>query len=251
MRSLENFIEYIAGSLSALVFGHCCVACGRDMEPGERFLCPSCLDDFPMTHFWQWDGNPAEKRMWKLAGVEHACSLFFYRPESPFRKLIIAIKYYGNTSLAEFLGCILGKQMALSGRYDDVCAVIPVPLHWIRLRKRGYNQAECIARGIAAALSDSMQRSVPVLPAALKRRRYTKTQTRLKDAEKAKNVQGAFELPRRIELPAEAASPRDGLFHVLLVDDVLTTGATLAACVGPLFTQRNLAVSVATLGFTE
>lgn len=251
MRSLEDCIGYLLGSLSALVFGHVCIACGKDMEPEDRFLCTSCLDDFPFTHFWQWDGNPSEKRMWKLVGVEHACSLFFYRPESPYRKLVIAIKYYGNTSLAEWLGYILGKKMALSGRYDEVCAVIPVPLHWRRLRKRGYNQAECIARGIASALSDSMQRTVRVLPAALKRRRYTKTQTRLKESEKAKNVQGAFELPRRIELPAEAASPRDGLFHVLLVDDVLTTGATLAACAGPLFTQRDLAVSVATLGFTE
>jgi predicted amidophosphoribosyltransferase len=251
MRSPDEVIKYIFQCLSALVFGHRCVACGCDVEPDQRFLCPACLEDFPLTHFWQWDGNPAEKRMWKLAGVEHACSLFFYRPDSPYRKLIIAIKYHGNTSLAEWLGYILGKQMALSGRYDEVCAVIPVPLHRRRLRKRGYNQAECVARGIAAALSDSMQRVVPVLPEALKRSRYTKTQTKLKEADKSKNVQGAFLLPKRIELPREAVSARDGLFHVLLVDDVLTTGATLAACVGPLFTQRDLAVSVATLGFTE
>lgn len=237
--------------VAALVFGHRCAVCGRDMEPEQRLICTGCLDDLPLTRFWQWDGNPAEKRMWCLAGVEHACSLFFYRKGSPYRNLIKSIKYHGDTELAEYLGYILGRKMVMSGRYRYACAVIPVPLHRRRLRKRGYNQAECVARGVAAALAEGLGKSVPVLPRALRRVRSTRTQTALDDQAKSENVRGAFALARGIDLDEKYASPEDGLFHVVLVDDVLTTGSTLAACLGPLFSQRNLAVSVATLGYTD
>ncbi|MCI2081798.1 MAG: hypothetical protein LKK19_03475 [Bacteroidales bacterium] len=251
MDGKTDSIRYVFEALAALVFGHRCVVCGLDMEPGEKYVCRKCLEDMPLTRFWQWDGNPAEKRMEILAGVEHACSLFFYREGSPYRNLIKSIKYHGNTGLAGYLGLMLGSAMSYSGKYSDICAVIPVPLHRRRRRKRGYNQAELVACGIAEALSESRGVKVPVLPRALKRIRHTKTQTRLSGNEKAANVRGAFSLPRIIEFPPGSASPADGLFHVLLVDDVLTTGATLASCIGPLFTQRNIAVSVATLGYTE
>jgi ComF family protein len=169
----------------------------------------------------------------------YAAALFFYRAESDYSKITRCIKYQGRLEVGKHFGRLLGEKLAGSSLFSDVDAVVPVPLHWLRRWKRGYNQAEVIASGVAECLG------IPMRPDILRRVRRTRTQTRLSIAEKRANVSGAFAIPAKP--PAEPTPFR----HILLADDVFTTGSTLFACFTALRTvfPPSIRISVATLGF--
>ena len=228
-----------------LLFPRECPVCGKALCADERHICEPCREDLPLTRFWAWAENPAEERLWHRIGIVAAASLYFYRYEGGYASLVRGIKYSGRTDLGLSLGRMLGEYMRESGRFDGVQAVVSVPLHPFRRWKRGYNQAEIIARGIAQGLWPDEDSSARVEAHLLRRRRYTRTQTRLSGEQKGRNVRNAF------SLNAEAASRlvAQGVGHLLLVDDVLTSGATLEAAAKPL--MENFLVSVATLGFVE
>ena len=189
---------------------------------------------------WQWDivQNDAFERLARRFEVEAAAALFFFGSESDYRKIIYAVKYGGRRALARRMGFLLGTYLAGNREFSRCQAVVPVPLHPLRRWKRGYNQAEEIARGLAEALH------IPLETRLLSRRRYTRTQTRLHGAAKAKNVAGAFSC----DASRAAALRSAGIGRLLLVDDVLTTGSTLAECAKPLRTEA-FRISAATLAF--
>lgn len=233
----ENLL--LAGKgLRNLFFPRRCVVCGRFQEVDEPDLCAACREELPLTYQWDIVQNAAFERLAQRFVVEAAAALFFFRPESDFRKILYAIKYGGRKDLGRRMGQLLGEQLADSRSFRDVQAVIPVPLHPLRRWKRGYNQAEAIAGGLAAALG------LPAEAALLRRSRYTKTQTRLHGAAKTRNVQGAFRLNEKEAIRLK----ENGICHLLLVDDVLTTGSTLAACAVPL-RAAGFRISCATLAF--
>jgi len=232
-------------SVADLIWPRRCIVC-ESLLHGYRkdlgnWLCEECLEDMPLTRFWRWEENPAEERMWHRAGVVTATSLFFYRQEGGYGNLVRDVKYYGNARLGIALGRTLGNYIKEGGKLDaePVQVVVPVPLHPFRRWRRGYNQAEIEARGIAEALGAKM------IPNLLIRKKYTRTQTTLSAEEKRLNVKNAFSLNRRIASKLVG----EGVTHILVVDDVLTSGATLAAAVTPL--MEFWSVSVATLGFVE
>ena len=224
--------------LRDLFFPRSCVVCGRFLETYERDLCADCMDELPLTYQWDIVQNAAFERMVRRCEVEAAASLFFFLEKSAVRNIVYAVKYGGQQQLGRRMGRLLGQQLASSRAFRDCQAVVPVPLHPLRHWKRGYNQAEAIARGVAAALD------LPVETALLRRSRHTKTQTRLRGAAKSRNVQDAF----RIDTRRAAQLQADGIRHLLLVDDVLTTGSTLAACIRPL-NGAGFKASAATLAF--
>lgn len=211
-----------------------------DRVSGGRHLCPACLDDIPLTYFWSYSENAAMELLGGRCRVYNAASLFFYRHGSGYCEIVRRFKYGGDIALGLWASRLLGDYLACSGLYGRVQAVVPVPLHWRKRLSRGFNQAEIIARGVAQRLGE-----VPVVPHLLRRRRYTATQTRRSASSRAGNVRGAFALDRREALRLRKA----GIRYILLVDDVLTTGATLSECIRLL--QDDFTVLVATLGFVE
>ena len=224
--------------LRDLFFPRRCCVCGRPLGNGEEDICDSCLDDFPMTYQWETVQNEAFERLARRFEPQAAAALFFFRAGSDYRKIVYAIKYGGRRRLGYRMGLMLGERLATNREFRHCRTVVPVPLHPLRQWKRGYNQAEIIARGIADAMG------LPLETELLRRARYTRTQTRLKGMAKTKNVEGAF---RVAEKRADALKS-EGICEMLLVDDVLTTGSTLASCATPMISE-GFRVSCATLAF--
>lgn len=240
-------------ALADLLLPRVCLVCGRKLGRHEEHICLYCLADMPFTHFWERSHNSMadkingliqERLCQELSTDGHvarepyayASALFFFQSESTYRHILYNLKYKGNTAAGEYFGKMIGSKMAGAEHFSDVDIVIPVPLHWSRKWSRGYNQAECIAKTLAMELGAQMRTDI------LFRRRRTKTQTRLNIEQKGKNVQGAF------EAKAHGLAP----VHVLIVDDVFTTGSTLMACFVALreaFPASKVRISVVTLGF--
>ena len=235
---LNHLLSLSVQGLRELFFPRKCVVCGRFLEMEERDVCASCLEGLPMTYQWDIVQNAAFERLARRFEVQDAASLFFFRTESDYRSILYGIKYGNRRQLAVRMGELLGRQMAASRMFRGCQAVVPVPLYPLRRWKRGYNQAELIARGVAQAMG------LPVETKLLRRRRNTKTQTKLHGAAKTKNVQGAF----AVDLRCAADLQQQGIRHILLIDDTLTTGSTLAACATPLL-AANFEISCATLAY--
>lgn len=258
-------------SVADLVLPRVCVVCGRTLLLGETHVCTACAADLPRTFFAGQRDNPMAvafnalvERELNAASFEDGCSqpfsyaaaLLFYRGDSPYSLIPQALKYDRNFGAGRHFARMLGRELAASSLFADVDAILPVPLHWVRRWRRGYNQAEVIARGIAEELG------VRVLIGALKRVRRTRTQTRLDAGGRYANVRSAFVANGKtlasIRITADRA---ERPLHLLLVDDVFTTGATLLACERALrkgFTEAfgpdaasKVRISVATLAYVQ
>ena len=225
-----------------------CIVCGQRLLLDEKHLCLDCLADLPQTFFWTMSHNPMADRFNEIIQNEgshgqeryaHAAALFFYHSEADYRLIPYQIKYHGNTDAGRWFGRMLGRRLAASATFRDVDLVVPVPLHWTRRWKRGYNQAEIIASAVADAMGVQMRTDI------IRRRRRTRTQTKMSIDEKVRNVADAF--------TASAVPPEDAgrISHILLVDDVFTTGSTLYACFSALRSifPPSVRISVATLGY--
>lgn len=206
----------ILSDLLGLLFPARCAVCGGPLESGEHTVCTLCRTTAPLTGYWRDAWNPVLDRCRALQPAIHRASGFlFFLPGSGWRRMIHAFKYRGAWRTARAMGEWYGRCLKAGGLYDDVEAVVPLPLHPFKRCRRGYNQSEYIAEGIAAQLG------VPVDRTSVGRRRNTPSQALKSRRERAGNVEGAFAVrhPERLEGR-----------HVLLVDDVMTTGSTLLAC---------------------
>ncbi|MFK7969189.1 MAG: ComF family protein [Bacteroidia bacterium] len=194
-----------------------CRTCGQSLSAQEQLVCFNCLGQIQQTDFHL---RPTENELYyRLAGrVElwGATGLFYFDKKGILQQLVNAFKYKDSPDMAVQMGRILGSALHKSEFIAGLEAIVPVPLHPAKARKRGYNQAECIAQGISEIID------IPVDCDCLKRRRNTRTQTRKSREARWKNVSGAFSVSDRP--PA----------NILLVDDVVTTGATLEACIEAL-----------------
>ena len=222
-----------------LCFPKICAVCGKPLRYHEQHFCLECFADMPLTYFWNMEGNPAERGMWGRCRIEKVHSLFYYT--NIWRKPVHLLKYGGNIAVGKYLGAMLGSKMSSAPHNPRFDYIVPVPLHWRKKLKRGYNQAEIIAKGIKSALPYNCI----ILPDILHRHTFTGTQTARDRIHRWHNVSGAFELNPSCKKRLPEGS------HILLVDDVLTTGATLEACATILVEQLGCRVSIATLAYVE
>lgn len=208
-----------------------CAACGGIRGEGSRMLCLECSADMPSTGYARVHDNPVYRKLSALIPIEQASSLFFYTTHSPYRLLIHNLKYHGAWKACMDLGHNMGRELREGGLYHDIDVVAPVPLHFRRMFSRGYNQAAYIAEGISKELGKPLDINL------IKRTRHNPSQTKQAREGRWENVHGIFSVPHRKKPEGK---------HILLVDDVLTTGATIAACAGVLL-AAGCRVSVATL----
>jgi ComF family protein len=202
--------------IAALLFPPLCPACGRVMGSGEGFLCTACQWEMPLTGYEREADNPVARRFWGLVPVRSATALVWFTPESGFRRVVHTFKYGGRWGLARDMGRWFGRVLSEVDAYSGVDVIVPVPLHFRKKLKRGYNQSEYIARG----MSLSMER--PVETRAVVRRTNNPSQTTTTHHhERWENVEGIFAVRRPELLKGK---------HILLVDDVMTTGATVGSC---------------------
>lgn len=218
----------------ALFFPQACLACQEPLAAGETHLCTTCRVELPYTDYHRLppDQNPLSRRFWGRLPVQHVLSYLRFLRHGRTQQLLHQLKYRGQRHVGHTLGCLYGAELAEAGLAREFEVVVPVPLHPRKLARRGYNQAEAFGSGLAEMLR------CPSRAHALRRTTHTDSQTRKSRAERWQNVAAVFEVAE----PAAVAGR-----HVLLVDDVLTTGATLEACGNALLAAGARAVSIATV----
>ena len=219
-----------------LFYPEVCQVCDNILVKNENVICLNCLHELPVTNFHQDNENPVKKVFYGRVNVEEATALLLFQKKGAVQKLIHNLKYRGHRSIGKYLGKWMGEELLRSPHFSEIDAVIPVPLHRRKLRSRGFNQVEDFGKEIAAALN------VPYLDDVLQKRSYSNSQTIKGRLARWGNIEETFVLvhPEKIQN-----------MHLLLVDDLITTGSTLEACAGVLQEAKDIKISMATMAFAS
>jgi ComF family protein len=226
---------YITDFIS-LLFPELCQACGVSLITGEELICTDCLYHLPFTDFHLKPDNMVARQFWGKINLEAAYAMCYFTKGGKMQHLMHQFKYKGVQKVGNMLGNIAGGQLAVNPAFSSADLIIPVPLHKSRLRKRGYNQSVCFAEGLSQKLN------APVDDNNLVRIRATETQTHRSRFSRFENMQEVFALNNPEKLVNK---------HVILVDDVVTTGSTLEACGAELLKVEGLKLSIATIACAE
>jgi ComF family protein len=218
----------------SLLFPRLCYGCGNHLLRNENIICTECYVVIPRTNYHNQENNPVAQLLWGRCLVEKAAAFSFYNKGSRIRNLIHNLKYKGIKEIGYELGRIYGLSLKSSGFTEDIDMIIPVPLHPVKQRKRGFNQSETISSGIADATGLTVDTD------SLVRVSVTATQTKRSRYDRWTNVEGVFQVLDPIKIKGK---------HVLIVDDVITTGSTVESCINELLKVEGVKVSVVALGF--
>lgn len=209
MKRMNRWIKGIVD----LIYPAECHLCGNQLGPDERFICGPCIETLPRTGYHRMKKNPMEERFAGQFPFEGATGHFFYTRDSSLAQLIQDLKYRGFPSIGDKIGQIAGEELFMSGFTTEIDYIVPLPMHFYKQARRGYNQTDRIAAGIGKATG------LPVAK-ALKMNRERKTQTSLSKNERMKNADNLFSPRKRFDFNDKG---------VLLVDDICTTGATMGS----------------------
>lgn len=221
-------IKYV----SHLFYPHLCLGCGNDSVKNDQLICYSCHGELPYTHFAKHRENKTESAFHGRVRIEYGMSLLYFSKNMLVQNLLHGLKYNGQKELGVYLGSLMGKSIIKEPCFRDIDVIIPLPLSGRRKKMRGYNQSEVLCNGISLVINK------PVLFKSIERVIDTETQTKKHRRERWKNVAGIFQVTDAASLEGK---------HVLLVDDVITTGATLEACASTIHDNVNARISIATL----
>jgi len=213
-----------------------CISCGNILLQREYLFCLHCLYNLPETRYHEFEHSPVSQLFWGRVPVENASSFLFYKKGDKVQKILHHLKYYGAKEVGFFLGNIYGIQLIQHEKWKKIDVIIPIPLHKKKVRKRGYNQSEWIAKGLSAGMQ------IPYNTNLLIRSEFTETQTKKNRFQRWQNVKEVFDITDSHLLNNK---------HVLLCDDVLTTGATLEAAMQKLTVIPSIKMSVVTLAIAQ
>jgi ComF family protein len=223
-------------SLYQTFFPKVCYGCDTDLSATESWLCSKCRADLPLTNYHRYQDNPIARLFWGRVHLDYACAYLLFVKDGTVQHLLHGLKYQHAPKIGIALGEWYGLQLKADDAFKEIDMILPVPLHLNKQQKRGYNQSEMFALGLSNSLNK------PVNNLALKRKVATDTQTRKSRIERWLNVEEVFE----VEVPERIEGKR-----ILLVDDVITTGATLEACSRQLLQVKDVSVSVAAIAFAK
>ncbi|MDX6747477.1 phosphoribosyltransferase family protein [Polaribacter sp. PL03] len=222
--------------LFLLFYPEICANCNEQLLQNEKIICTFCRHDLPLTHFKSFTENKVSKIFYGRVTIEKAYSLLFFRKESITKNLIHELKYKGNEEIGVFFGNWLGEMLAHNKEFSTVDCIIPVPIHLKRKKIRGYNQVtkfgDCLSKHL----------NIPLNEAVLVRKSSTKTQTLKARFERFNDLETKFSLTDITALKNK---------HILLIDDVITTGATLEACSLELLKTSGIKISILTMAYTD
>ncbi|MEO6814318.1 MAG: ComF family protein [Ginsengibacter sp.] len=226
----SNF--FITSPFFHFFYPHNCIGCGSDVIESENFLCLQCINDLPHTNFAMHANNPVEKIFWGRIAVTASMSEFYFSKVSIIQNLIHEFKYKGNKKVGHYLGTLVGRSLLNSNRFKDIDSMIPLPLYEKKEKLRGYNQSEILCAGISEITN------IPVIRKNVIRTVHTETQTKKGRAQRWQNVEKTFSILKPDLLEGK---------HILLIDDVITTGATLESCGAQILKINNVRLSIASL----
>ncbi len=222
-----------------LFYPEVCAACHQALVKGELSVCISCRYHLPKTDFHENPENPMAKTFWGRIPFETAVACYYFNKGEKVQAMLHALKYKGMEALGREVGEMYGQDLLAAGALPPIDMVCPVPLHPKKLRKRGYNQSACFAEGLAAGLGTDFKADL------LKREVNTDTQTRKTRSARWKNVKDVFVLA-----PEHRSSVHTNK-HILVVDDVVTTGATLEAAAKAILTCGDIKISLAAMAYAS
>jgi ComF family protein len=214
-----------------LFFPRLCAACNEALLKNETEICLSCIVNLPKTNYHINKENSLNKIFWGRIDIENVAAYYFFNKGNKVQHLLHQLKYKGAKQLGEKIGLLYGYELIHSPSFKDIDFIIPVPLHPKKLKKRGYNQSEWFANGLSQSLN------IPCNTSLLFRKVDSATQTKKSRFNRWENVSEIFGIAENIDLNNK---------HILLVDDVITTGATIEACAKALKSQ-NAKISIVTI----
>ena len=220
-----------------LISPRLCVVCGQRLTVSEEIICSKCNLHLPRTGF-QKDPyeNEMAKLFWHQIPIERATALFYYEAHSETANILYELKYKNHPEIGEVMGRLMARELQTSGFFDGIDGIVPIPLARKRQRQRGYNQSLEIARGVSEITG------LPIYNKVARRNAFEGSQTSKGRWERNENVEGVFEVKDISAIQGK---------HLLIIDDVVTTGATVIACAKELCKGGNVKVSVISLGFAK
>ena len=227
-------LSYLADFIS-LFYPTYCKGCGQTLIRGEKHLCCHCLSNLPKTNFHTYKNNPIEMIFAGRVPIFRATSFCFFRQGNVIQTVVHQLKYNKNQAIGTYMGHLLGSCLLKDKEFASIDIILPIPLHPNKRKKRGYNQSECIGKGLAKIMSKEMDTT------SLIRTVETSSQTKKTRYERVENTSGIFQVTSPEKLTNK---------HILLIDDVITTGATIESAAQQLVSLIGTKVSVASLAYT-
>lgn len=214
-----------------------CQVCGKRLARTEEDICVVCNLHLPRTYFASdaYD-NKMAKNFWGRIPVERCAALYYYQPQSSTKRIITSLKYNGNAQIGYHMGRMMAEEFMKEGFFEGIDCIVPLPITRMRRRQRGYNQSNIIAFGVSSVTG------LPVMEDVVKRVLFAGSQTQRTRMDRQANVDNVYKLLKPEKLKGK---------HVLLIDDVVTTGATVCSCAGELCKAGDVRISIASLGFTK
>lgn len=229
-----NLLAELTKDVVNLIYPNTCQGCGTELVGNENLICVACWKIMPKTNFHLHKNNPAEQKFWGRVKIEHASAMFYFNKDTRIQSVLHALKYQNKKEIGFELGQRYGKELTQSEWINETDVLLPIPLSKQKLKFRGYNQSEWICKGIGTILN------IPVNTHSIIRSKNTRSQTTMSITDRIQNVKNAFTVHDSNDLNNK---------HIVLLDDVLTTGATLESCAREILKIGNTKVSVLTIAY--